>query len=64
MKHIAIISAGGKMGYRLSANLRSSSYRVSHIELSEAGRLRLHELGITCRMSRDARTHQSCACTV
>lgn len=48
MKHIAIIGAGGKMGYRVSANLRNSPYRVSHIEVSEAGRLRLHELGITC----------------
>lgn len=48
MKQIAIIGAGGKMGYRVSANLRSSPYQVSHIEVSEAGRRRLDELGITC----------------
>ena len=48
MKQIAIIGAGGKMGYRVSANLRNSPYQVSHIEVSEAGRRRLDELGITC----------------
>ena len=48
MKQIAIIGAGGKMGYRVSANLRNSPYQVSHIEVSEAGRRRLDELGISC----------------
>ena len=48
MQQIAIIGAGGKMGYRVSANLRDSPYKVSHIEVSEAGRNRLKELGITC----------------
>lgn len=48
MQKIAIIGAGGKMGYRVSANLSDSPYAVSHIEVSEAGRNRLKELGITC----------------
>jgi D-apionate oxidoisomerase len=48
MKTVAIIGAGGKMGYRVSANLREAPYEVKHVEVSEAGRSRLKELGITC----------------
>jgi len=48
MQQVAIIGAGGKMGYRVSANMRKAPYKVSHIEVSEAGRNRLKELGITC----------------
>jgi len=48
-KKIAIIGAGGKMGYRVSANLKGSPYDVDHVEVSEAGRDRLKkELGIDC----------------
>lgn len=48
-KKIAIIGAGGKMGYRVSANLRNAPYEASHVEVSEAGRERLKkELGIGC----------------
>ena len=48
MKQIAIVGAGGKMGYRVSANLKNSPYQVNHIEVSEAGRKRLEELDIVC----------------
>ncbi|WP_447043446.1 phosphogluconate dehydrogenase C-terminal domain-containing protein [Vreelandella sp. H-I2] len=49
MTNIALIGAGGKMGYRLSSNLQQSDYAVSHVELSDAGRQRLSEgLGISC----------------
>ena len=48
MKKVAVVGAGGKMGYRVSANLKKSPYKVSHVEVSEAGRNRLKELGITC----------------
>jgi hypothetical protein len=48
MKQLAVIGAGGKMGYRVSANLKDSPYKVSHVEVSEAGRERLKELNITC----------------
>jgi hypothetical protein len=43
MTKIALFGAGGKMGYRLSANFRGSPYTVSHVEVSEAGRLRLKD---------------------
>lgn len=48
MKKIAILGAGGKMGYRVSANLRNTPYEIQHIEVSEAGRHRLKELDINC----------------
>ena len=48
MKTIVVLGAGGKMGYRCSSNLRGAPYEVSHVEVSEAGRARLTELGISC----------------
>lgn len=48
MKKVVVLGAGGKMGYRCSANLRGAPYEVSHVEVSEAGRARLKELGIVC----------------
>ncbi|UIJ45248.1 NAD(P)-binding domain-containing protein [Sphingomonas cannabina] len=49
MVAIALFGAGGKMGARLSRNLKSSEYDVRHVELSETGRARLRdELGIEC----------------
>lgn len=49
MKKIVVLGAGGKMGYRCSANLRGAPYEVAHVEVSEAGRARVRELGIECR---------------
>ncbi|MGF2949458.1 phosphogluconate dehydrogenase C-terminal domain-containing protein [Microbacterium alcoholitolerans] len=46
MTSIAIIGAGGKMGFRTSANLQETDYTVSHVEPSEQGRARLTTLGI------------------
>jgi D-apionate oxidoisomerase len=55
MTQIALIGAGGKMGFRLSANLAESDFEVRHVEISEAGRNRLRdELGVTCVDSREA----------
>ena len=49
MTKIALFGAGGKMGQRLTRNLRGSRFNVSHVELSEAGRARLNaEFGIDC----------------
>jgi hypothetical protein len=49
MTAIALFGAGGKMGARLSRNLRASDYDVRHVEPGEAGRARLRdELGIEC----------------
>jgi D-apionate oxidoisomerase len=46
---IALIGAGGKMGVRLSQNLKGSRYDVAHVEVSEAGQQRLRDaVGADC----------------
>ena len=46
---VALFGAGGKMGFRLSSNLKASAYRVRHVEPGAGGRRRLKdELGIDC----------------
>ena len=44
MTKIALIGAGGKMGLRLSRNLKGSAYETRHVEISEAGRAALAAL--------------------
>ena len=49
MTKIALLGAGGKMGMRLSANLRGTRLDVDHVEVSEQGRVRLKKtLGVEC----------------
>jgi hypothetical protein len=49
MTKLALLGAGGKMGVRLSTNLRGSRFSVDHVEVSEAGRERLKEaVGVDC----------------
>ncbi len=47
MTHITLMGAGGKMGLRLTDNLRKTDYKVWHVEISERGRAALAERGIT-----------------
>ncbi|QKV18539.1 phosphogluconate dehydrogenase C-terminal domain-containing protein [Oricola thermophila] len=52
---IALVGAGGKMGVRLSRNLKGSRYEVAHVEKSEVGRERLKsETGLDCVEMDDA----------
>jgi hypothetical protein len=47
MTKLALFGAGGKMGVRLGRNLKNSAYDVSHIEVGDIGKKRLHdELGV------------------
>lgn len=46
MEKIALIGAGGKMGLRLTRNLRNSPFIMSYIEISETGKEKLAELGV------------------
>jgi hypothetical protein len=46
MKKIALIGAGGKMGMRLTRNLKDSPFSVSYVEISPSGQEKLSELGI------------------
>jgi hypothetical protein len=49
MTTIALFGAGGKMGCRLTANLKGSEFEVRHVEVSEAGRRRLEdEFDVNC----------------
>ena len=49
MTSIALFGAGGKMGHRLSRNLKDSRFQVRHVEVSDAGRARLaQDFGIAC----------------
>jgi D-apionate oxidoisomerase len=52
-KKIVVLGAGGKMGYRVSNNLRSAPYSVSHVEVSDIGRARLKELGLEAKSAQD-----------
>jgi hypothetical protein len=47
MKKIAIIGAGGKMGMRLTRNLKNSDFEMSYVEISQAGIEKLAEIGVT-----------------
>lgn len=55
MTKVALLGAGGKMGYRLATNFRGSRFAVSHVEVSEAGCERLKSgLGIDAVSSDEA----------
>jgi hypothetical protein len=43
---VALIGAGGKMGMRLTRNLKNSSFEMSYVEISPAGIEKLTELGV------------------
>ena len=46
MTKIALVGAGGKMGLRLSRNLRGSEYDVAHVEISDRRRSALESEGL------------------
>ena len=49
MTRVALLGAGGKMGVRLSTNLKGSRFAVDHVEVSEDGRKRLKDsTGFDC----------------
>lgn len=47
MKKIVIIGAGGKMGMRISKNLKDEAFDISYVEVSDAGKERMKILGLT-----------------
>ncbi|BDA85732.1 semialdehyde dehydrogenase [Aureimonas sp. SA4125] len=55
MTTIALVGAGGKMGYRLAGKLKESRFTTRYVEVSEAGRERLKTgLGIDCSSVEEA----------
>ena len=60
-KKLAILGAGGKMGSRVTANIKDlKEYEISYIEISEAGRKHLKEnLGVVATDSYVSYTHMT-----
>lgn len=46
MTAIALLGAGGKMGQRLTDNLKKTDYDVRHVEVSERGQAALRDKGV------------------
>ena len=54
MTTIALLGAGGKMGLRITDNLRKTHYDVRHVEVSERGKAGLAERGIRAVTAEEA----------
>src|SRR5258705_12923564 len=48
MKTLTLIGAGGKMGCRITNNIKHSDWQVHYLETNPAGMQRLKDLGVTC----------------
>ncbi|NJO70263.1 MAG: semialdehyde dehydrogenase [Bacteroidetes bacterium] len=53
MKKVVLVGAGGKMGMRLTRNLKNSTYEMAYLEVSQPGIDKLKELGISVSASGD-----------
>jgi hypothetical protein len=54
MTTITLLGAGGKMGLRITDNLRKTDYDVRYVEVSERGKAGLAERGITAVTAEEA----------
>lgn len=54
MKTLTLIGAGGKMGCRITNNVKNSEWNVHYLEVSEPGIKRLGECGVRCSNPKDA----------
>ena len=46
MIKVTLVGAGGKMGYRITNNLKDSDYQMTYLEISPTGIERVRELGV------------------
>ena len=46
MIKVTLVGAGGKMGMRLTHNLKNSNYEMSYLEVSQQGIEKLKNIGI------------------
>jgi D-apionate oxidoisomerase len=53
MQKVVLAGAGGKMGVRLTHNLKNSDYEMSYLEISPQGMQKLGEKGVTVTNARD-----------
>lgn len=54
MKTLTLIGAGGKMGCRITNNVKNSDWKVHYLEVSEPGVQRLRDCGVTCTSGDEA----------
>jgi ketol-acid reductoisomerase len=54
MKTLTLIGAGGKMGCRITNNVKNSDWRVHYVENSPDGVQRLRDCGVSCSDATDA----------
>jgi D-apionate oxidoisomerase len=54
MLKVTLIGAGGKMGLRLTHNLKNSDYRMAYVEIGAAGIDKLKEKGVTTTPSEES----------
>ena len=54
MKTLTLIGAGGKMGCRITNNIKASNWKVHYLEVSEPGVQRLKDCGVSCSDATEA----------
>jgi D-apionate oxidoisomerase len=54
MKTLTLIGAGGKMGCRITNNVKNSDWNVHYLEVSEPGIKRLADCGVSCSSAAEA----------
>lgn len=54
MKTMTLIGAGGKMGCRITNNVKNSAWRVHYVETAPAGVQRLKDCGVSCSTESEA----------
>src|SRR5688572_12807046 len=54
MKTLTLIGAGGKMGCRITNNVKGSDWKVHYLEVSAPGVQRLQECGVACSDATEA----------
>jgi hypothetical protein len=54
MKRLTLIGAGGKMGCRITNNVKNSDWTVHYVETSNVGVQRLKDCGVSCSTAADA----------
>jgi D-apionate oxidoisomerase len=54
MRTLTLIGAGGKMGCRITNNVKKSDWRVHYVETSPVGVQRLNDCGVTCSSANEA----------
>ena len=53
MEKVTLVGAGGKMGFRLTQNLKNSDFEMTYLEISPQGMQKLGEKGITVTQAAD-----------